>query len=1053
MQTVASLAERLDMTAEEAVEKLRYMLFDVDGVESYITDEQCDLLIDVDDDDRVAERFRKKRLTELEKQKKRAERLRQNAKKAAAKRKTPAKTKTKSRAKKKTTDADGSGTPEEAEEPTGAEERAAHEEAIAEILPPEAEPVAVQEPEPAAEIITEPSHADAPSTGDAVADTPVSEGPTAPEQASQEEQPPASVSDEEEQSEVSPLEGVVIEEPRVEVAPEPAPAPAPQAVVEKIEPVAQPEPTEAVEAVQEVAKTPQPEAPEAEPAQAGEAAAVEAPKASDKPEAPAEETKDEPETTPLRPVTSIEPPEVSAEIIRKQEQDERRRAREVANLPPPKPDPAVVAEVKRRAAERLQEMRAGRVKGRVPGRSTGAPAGAAGTRTPSAGRGRPAPGGDRSPAPGGGPGAPLPPAPGKTQRKRSKKAERGRAEEDKRRDAAAAVREFESIAFGGRRKKRRRSRDAEDAAPAETVANTPQVIEMEETITVEDLAAKLDVPTNDLILGLMDLDILATKNQPLDIDTARRIAEQFGAEVQSAIPELEELLEEEPDDPAKLVPRAPVITVMGHVDHGKTSLLDWIRKANVAEGEAGGITQHIAAYEAQVGDGRVVFLDTPGHEAFTDMRARGAKVTDVVVLVVAADDGVMPQTEEAINHARAADVPIVVAINKIDKPEAQPDRIRQELTRFELVPEEWGGDTIMVDISAKMGTNVDRLMELLLLQAELLELKANPDKPARGTVIESEISRGQGAVAWVLVGSGTLRLGDAYVAGSTHGRVRTMINARGEQVEEARPSTPVVVTGFSEPPNAGDPFVVVPDERTARLVAEKRKDFDRSKEQVRRHVTLETFRDFTGEGKRVLHIIIKADVQGSADVMTSSLARLGNEEVSVNVVHAGVGGINESDVALAAASEAVIIGFNVTANPRAQKNAEQEGVDVRSYQIIYEAVNEVRQALEGLLAPETREVVSGHAEIRQVFRSSALGNIAGCYVTDGEIQRGTLMRLIRDGKVVHKGRLASLKRERDDARTVASGFECGIKIDNYEDVKVGDVIEAYRLEEFAKTLE
>ncbi len=1049
MQTVASLAERLDMTAEEAVEKLRYMLFDVDGVESYITDEQCDLLIDVDDDDKVAERFRKKRLAELEKQKKRAERLRQNAKKAAAKRKTPAKAKTKSRAKKKATDADESGTPEEAEESTGAEDEAAHEEAIAEILPPEAEPAAVQEPEPAAEIITEPSHVDAPSAGDAVADTPVSEGPTAPEQASQEEQPPVPVSDEEEQLEVSPMEGVVIEEPRVEVAPEPAPAPASEAAVERTEPVAQPEPTEAVETVQEAEETPQPETPgepEAPAAEIGE-------KPTEAAEAPAEETKDKPEETPLRPVTSIEPPEVSAEIIRKQEQDERRRAREVANLPPPKPDPAVVAEVKRRAAERLQEMRAGRAKGRVPGRSTGAPTGAAGTRTPSAGRGRPAPGGDRGPAPGGGPGAPLPPAPGKTQRKRSKKAERGRAEEDKRRDAAAAVREFESIAFGGRRKKRRRSRDADDSAPAEAVANTPQVIEMEETITVEDLATKLDVPTNDLILGLMDLDILATKNQPLDIDTARRIAEQFGAEVQSAIPELEELLEEEPDDPAKLVPRAPVITVMGHVDHGKTSLLDWIRKANVAEGEAGGITQHIAAYEAQVGDGRVVFLDTPGHEAFTDMRARGAKVTDVVVLVVAADDGVMPQTEEAINHARAADVPIVVAINKIDKPEAQPDRIRQELTRFELVPEEWGGDTIMVDISAKMGTNVDRLMELLLLQAELLELKANPDKPARGTVVESEISRGQGAVAWVLVGSGTLRLGDAYVAGSTHGRVRTMINARGEQVEEARPSTPVVVTGFSEPPNAGDPFVVVPDERTARLVAEKRKDFDRSREQVRRHVTLETFRDFIGEGKRVLHVIIKADVQGSVDVMTSSLMRLGNEEVSVDVVHAGVGGINESDVALAAASEAVIIGFNVTANPRAQKNAEQEGVDIRSYQIIYEAVNEVRQALEGLLAPETREVVSGHAEIRQVFRSSALGNIAGCYVTDGEIQRGALIRLIRDGKVVHKGKLASLKRERDDARTVASGFECGIKIDNYEDVKVGDVIEAYRLEEFAKTLE
>ncbi|HRI87265.1 MAG TPA: translation initiation factor IF-2, partial [Candidatus Hydrogenedentes bacterium] len=507
--------------------------------------------------------------------------------------------------------------------------------------------------------------------------------------------------------------------------------------------------------------------------------------------------------------------------------------------------------------------------------------------------------------------------------------------------------------------------------------------------------------------------------------------------------------------PEDLVPRSPVITVMGHVDHGKTTFLDRVRSANVAGGEAGGITQHIAAYDVPIGNGRVVFLDTPGHEAFTAMRARGAQCTDVVVLVVAADDGVMPQTVEAIDHAKAAEVPIVVAVNKIDKPDAQPERIRQELIRYDLMDEAWGGKTIIKDISAKQGTGVEELLELLLLQAEMLELKANPNKPARGTIIESEISRGQGPVAWVLVQSGTLRVGDNFLAGEAYGRVRSMHTARGENIQEAGPSTPIVVTGFSAPPNAGDTFLAVADERTARVIAEKRANYSRLKQGAGvRRVTLEDFHDHLKAGeKNFLNVLLKADVQGSVDVFESSLAKAGTEEVQVKVVHSGVGGINESDVMLASASNAVIIGFHVTASPKAQKLAETQGVDVRTYRIIYEAIQEVRLALEGMLAPESKEIVTGHVEIRQVFRSSALGNIAGCYVLDGEITRTSLVRLTRDGVVVHEGKLGSLKRNKDDARTVAAGFECGIKLDGYEDIKPGDVIESYRIEAVKRTLE
>ncbi len=642
----------------------------------------------------------------------------------------------------------------------------------------------------------------------------------------------------------------------------------------------------------------------------------------------------------------------------------------------------------------------------------------------------------------------------KAERKK-KSAERARVvEENLRREAELAVREFQSgISMAGAKRRRKRRRDEDDGG--EEAAQERSVIEIEDVLTVEQLANVLGVGVNDLILHLMDHNILATKNQTLDLDTIRKIADEYNCDVELAIPEEEELLREEPDPPEKLRPRPPVVTVMGHVDHGKTSLLDRIRKTNVAEQEAGGITQHIAAYQVTLPTGGMVtFLDTPGHEAFTQMRARGANVTDIVVLVVAANDGIMPQTVEAINHAKAANATIVVAINKCDLADAQPDRVRQELTQYGLLDEAWGGDTIMRNISAKTGAGVQELVELLSLQADMLELKANPDKPARGAVLESEITTGQGPVAWVLVQSGTLRVGDTFVAGATWGRVRSMYNDRNEEIREAGPATPVAVTGFSAPPEAGDQFIVVAEERKARTIAEKREAAARLKRgPAARHMTLEDFHQRMQSGEhRELRLIIKADVQGSVDVLRSSFMKMGNEEVQVQVIHAAVGAVNESDVLLADVSDAVIVGFHVTANPKARKLAEELGVEIRTFQIIYEALDEVKKALEGLLAPEQVERITGHAEIRQVFRSSAVGNIAGCYVLDGEVTRGGMARLIRDGVIVFEGRIESLKRMKDDARTVTAGYECGIRLERYDDIREGDIIETYVMESKQKTL-
>ncbi len=992
MQTVSSLAERLDMSPEEAVETLRYMLFDVEGVDSQIDDEQCDLLIDIDDDRSIADKFREKKLKEQEKAKARA-------KKAAAKKKTAAKKKAKADEEKKE---------------------------VAEILPPElpVEPEKPSEISPAAEIIAhEESAAEAP--------TEVQHAPPAEvTQPTQKEGTPETAD-----------KKAHVELPAEPTEPEPvAKAETPESEAKPVEPrpekKAKPQKKKSAEKVKstiQIGAAAEKEEPAIRILRA-DGTAIDTPETAELPseEIETEEETEEPETGLL------------AEAERQQEEEEERRVREAARSTV-KPDPAVVAEVKRKAAERMQQKARKSIEERSGAPTAPAPAPKPKHKTSADRAGQSDDSRKSKRAVRSGP-------TGKTARKRIKKAERARNEEAMRREAAAAVREFQAGGAGPKRKKRRRDRDG-DSGDAEK-SMQPAVIQVDETLTVEELAEQMDVPVNDLILELMDYNIMATKNQALDINLIRKICEPQGFEVESIIPEEEELLTEEPDEPTDLVPRAPVITVMGHVDHGKTSLLDFVRKASVADGEVGGITQHIAAYEAQVNNGRVVFLDTPGHEAFTQMRARGAQATDVVVLVVAADDGIMPQTVEAIDHAKSAEVPIVVAVNKCDKPDAQPDRLRQELTQYELVPEEWGGQTIMKNISAKFGDGVDELMELLALEADLLELKANPKKSARGVVIESEISRGQGPVAWVLVQTGTLRAGDVYLAGTAYGRVRAMYNSRMETVEEAGPSTPVLVTGFSEPPDAGDQFHVVPDERIARSIAGKRADVARHRQEATaKHMTLEDFHErMLAGGKNELPIVIKADVQGSVEVLQSSLSKLGNEEVLTRVVHSGVGSINESDVLLASASDAVIVGYHVSPNPRAARLAEQEGVDIRTYQIIYEAIDDVRKALEGMLTPETREVVIGHVEIRQVFRSSALGNIAGCYVRDGEVTRNSRVRVIRNDETIFDGKIGTLRRLKDDVRSVQSGYECGIKIEGFDDIEEGDIIEAYRVESVAKTL-
>ena len=578
-----------------------------------------------------------------------------------------------------------------------------------------------------------------------------------------------------------------------------------------------------------------------------------------------------------------------------------------------------------------------------------------------------------------------------------------------------------------------------------------------EKITVKDLTERIGKPAGEIIKKLLLLGIMATINKALDIDTASVVAAEFGYEVEKVGFAEEQYLADHrtEDSPEQLKRRPPVVTIMGHVDHGKTSLLDAIRKTNVTSGEAGGITQHIGAYHVKTKRGEIVFLDTPGHEAFTAMRARGAQVTDLVVLVVAADDGVMEQTREAVNHSRAAGVPIMVAVNKMDKPTANPDRVLQELASLGLVPEDWGGDTVVCKVSAKTREGLDEMLEMLALQADILELTANPDKPARGHIVEAKLDKGRGPVATVLIQEGTLHQGDTFVCGVFSGRVRAMFNDQGRKVKEAGPSIPVEVQGFEGVPEAGEEFICLEDEKLARRIAESRAVKLRERELAKQsRVTLETFlsRKADDQEALVLNLVVKSDVQGSLEAIVDALNKQSTEKVRINIIHGGTGAITESDILLASASDAIIIGFNVRPTAKVKEMAEHESVDIRFYDIIYKLVDEIKSAMAGLLAPVSREVYLGQAEVREVFSVPKVGSIAGSHVVDGKLTRNASVRLLRDGVVVHNGKIASLRRFKDDVREVLKGYECGISLENFNDIKVGDVIEAFEMVEEAATL-
>ena len=604
----------------------------------------------------------------------------------------------------------------------------------------------------------------------------------------------------------------------------------------------------------------------------------------------------------------------------------------------------------------------------------------------------------------------------------------------------------------GRRGKKKQNKDNEERNKQKIFKLTE--ITIPETITVKDLATELKKTSAEVIKKLLGYGIMATLNNELDFDTAFLIAGEFGitAVKKETITEEDILFDDSEDKEEELQTRPPVIVVMGHVDHGKTSLLDAVRKTNVIEGEAGGITQAIGAYKVKVNDREITFLDTPGHEAFTAMRARGAQITDIAILVVAANDGVMPQTVEAINHAKSAGIPIIVAVNKIDLPDANVDKVKQELMAYELVPEEWGGDTIYVPISAKKGENIDQLLEMVLLQADVLELKANPNKQAKGTVIEARLDKAKGAIATMLVQRGTLDVGDTIVVGSSIGRIRAMVNDKGKKVKSAGPSTPVEIMGLTEVPEAGDTFYEVKDEKTAKHLIERRKR--QAREQAinsNTKVTLDNLFSQMEEGKlKQLNLVIKADVQGSVEAVKQSLGKLQNEEVKVNIVHSAAGAVNESDVTLAKVSNAIIIAFNVRPNPGAKEMADKDEVEIKQYSVIYQAIEDVEAALKGMLAPKFEEKLIGTAEIRETFKISNVGTIAGCFVLTGKMERNAGVRIIRDNVVVHEGHLATLKRFKDDAKEVSKGFECGAQIENYNDIKVGDIIEAFVMEEIER---
>ena len=646
------------------------------------------------------------------------------------------------------------------------------------------------------------------------------------------------------------------------------------------------------------------------------------------------------------------------------------------------------------------------------------------------------------------PGAPSPTDAPSPSSGSGRPGDRGRSHDDK--SMSKKDREKEMLLEKERQRKTKRT----DHAPV-AAARQLEAIEIPDLLTVQELATSMIIPVKDVITELIKMGTMATINQNIDSNAAIQVAKKFGfnAVVKEAGEEV--TVEQEEDKPELMTPRAPVVTVLGHVDHGKTSLLDKIRSANVASGEAGGITQKIGAYTVEQNDRKITFIDTPGHEAFTEMRARGAKVADVAILVVAADDGVMPQTREAISHAKAAKMPIVVAINKMDKPDAQPDRVKQQLAEEGIQAVDWGGTVEMVPVSARTGDGIDKLLETVLLEADIQDLKANKNRRAAGVVIESALSKGRGAVATVLIQNGTLRVGDVVVVGGTFGKVRALIDDKGKQVKKAGPSIPVEVMGLNDVPSAGDTLMVVSDERVAREAAQKRSSRRRD---VRisaggaQKVSLETFMSMPTEGKKTLNIIVKADGQGSLEALRPRIESLANEEVDIRVIYGGVGAISPNDVNLASASSAVLIGYNIRPDETVKRLAENEGVDIRFYQVIYNIEDDLKKAMTGMLAPIEREIVLGHAEVRAIFKVSKVGSIAGCYVKDGKIVRNSKVRVLRDAVVVFTGEIESLRRVKDDVREVAEGYECGIQIARYQDLKEGDIIEAYAVEQVAAEL-
>ncbi len=636
------------------------------------------------------------------------------------------------------------------------------------------------------------------------------------------------------------------------------------------------------------------------------------------------------------------------------------------------------------------------------------------------------------------------------------KAKKGAKGKGREQFSKQALLEREERQFDPVHKSRKRQKEREQSNKTEitTPKAIKRVIKISETITVGDLAKRMGVKATDLIKTMMKMGSMVTINYVLDLDSASLLASEYGYEVENVAVDLDLILESTEDAPELLKPRPPVVTIMGHVDHGKTSLLDAIREANVISGEAGGITQHIGAYYVELHGRKITFLDTPGHESFTAMRARGAKVTDIVILVVAADDGVMPQTREAINHAKAAEVPIIVAINKIDKPEAKPERVKQELTEYGLVASDWGGDTTMVEVSAKKRLNLEELLEMVLLQADLMDLLANPDKEAKGTIVEGKLDKGRGPVATVLVQEGTLKTGDYCVVGIHSGRVRAMQSDRGERLSEAGPSMPVELVGLSGVPDAGDIFVAMKDERQAKEIATLRQIKQRELELAKHaKMSLEQLYEKIQKGEvKDLNVIVKADVQGTAEAVSDSLRKLSTDAVRLNVIHTAVGAVTETDVNLATASNAIIIGFNIRPEVKAQAMAEKERVDIRLYSVIYNAIDDVKKAMEGLLEPVYKEKYLGRAQIREVFSVPKAGNVAGCYVQDGKIVRNANVRLLRDNVVIYEGKLSSLRRFKDDVKEVSTGYECGMGLENYNDIKQDDIIEAYEMEQIAAKL-